>query len=69
MEHHTRSAVPPTEFNVVLERLEMSPEQWQRVMKRLLWKEVVRRLPKQPRRYVITFSDQPDFFIVDETKG
>lgn len=69
MEHHTQSAAPPTEFNVVLERPEMSPEQWQRVMKRLLWKEAVRRLPKQPRRYVIMFSDQPDFFIVDETKG
>jgi hypothetical protein len=56
----------PEEFNVVLERPQMTDEQWARFINRLLMKEAMRRQPKPKPTFALTCSDEPDFFIVVE---
>jgi hypothetical protein len=59
----------PQEFNVVLEPVQMSAEAWKDFINRLMIKQSMRRGPTQLKSFTISTSDEPDFFIVDETKG
>jgi hypothetical protein len=64
--NHDPPRKAPEEFNIVLERPQMSDEQRARSIARLLLKESMRRSPKAQRTLTLSFGDQPDFFIVVE---
>ena len=59
----------PQEINLVLDRPEMSAEAWKDFINRLMIKQSMRRGLTQPKSLVISTSDEPDYFVVDERKG
>lgn len=59
----------PEEFNVVLVSPPMSAAAWKDFINRLMIKQSMRRGPTQLKSFTISTSDEPDFFIVYETKG
>lgn len=63
-----RTSPAPEEINIVLEKLEFSEEQLAQSIRWLLIKEAMRRLPKPHHALTFSFSDQPDFFIVEEVR-
>jgi hypothetical protein len=63
-----RTSPAPEEINIVLEKLGLSEEQLAQSIRWLLIKEAMRRQPKTHCANTFSFSDQPDFFIVEEVR-
>jgi hypothetical protein len=57
----------PEEVTIVLEYRPLSPEARERMVKRLLLREAMRKLPRQRFVWFITSGDDPPFILVDES--